>query len=156
MALDSHDIERFLQEQKVNARLLRLGRPTRTVEEAAAALNVTPRQIVKSLLFQGEGGQVVLVVLRGDQRVSRTLLTLVTGMKHVTLASPEQVLKVTGYPAGATPPFAHATPIHVIVDPGVLEEGLVFAGGGDEDTLIEIAPETLVQLAQATVTSIAR
>ncbi len=154
--LGPDDLARTLAAQGVRARVLRLERPTRTVAEAAAALGVDERTIVKSLLFRSAEGQFVLVVVRGDQRVDPVRLAQAMGHAKLVLASPEDVLAVTGYPAGATPPVGHRTALNVVVDPGVLEEPVVYGGGGDERSLLEIAPDDVVRLTGAIVVPVAR
>lgn len=153
---DTTVLEAFLTRQGVQARLLRLEQPTRTVAQAAQALGVSPRCIVKSLLFRNADGTCVLAVVRGDQRVDRVLLAAAIGCDQLTLAPAEHVVTVTGYPAGATPPVGHATPVPVIVDPAVLEEPVVYGGGGDDHTMLEIRPEDIVRVSGARVVRIAQ
>jgi Cys-tRNA(Pro) deacylase len=126
------------------------------VDEAARALGVQPRAIVKSLLFRSQDGQTVLAIVRGDQRVDPQRLARAAGLPQLALAPAQEVAAVTGYPAGATPPVGHRTPIPVYVDPGVLEEAVVFGGGGDEQSMLEIVPTEIVQMTGAIVTPIAR
>ncbi len=148
-------LETFLRREGVQARLLRLDQPTRTVAEAAQALGVPPGCIVKSLLFCAPDGNCVLAVVRGDQRVDRALLAAAIGYDQLTLAPAERVAAVTGYSPGATPPVGHTTPVPVIVDPAVLEESVVYGGGGDDHTMLEISPEELVRVSKARVVPIA-
>jgi len=72
------------------------------------------------------------------------------------LAPAPDVVAVTGYPAGATPPVGHRSPLPVYVDPAVLEETVVYGGGGDDQSMLEIATDDLVRLARATVAPIAK
>lgn len=153
---DTTVLEAFLMRQGVQARLLRLDQPTRTVAQAAQALGVSPRCIVKSLLFWNADSTCVLAVVRGDQRVDHVLLAAAIGCDQLTLAPAEHVVTVTGYPAGATPPVGHATLVPVIVDPAVLEEPVVYGGGGDDHTMLEIRPEDIVRVSGARVVRIAQ
>ncbi|MBO9385181.1 MAG: YbaK/EbsC family protein [Thermomicrobium sp.] len=150
------DLAAFLSRRAARARLLPAEQPTRTVEEAARALGVTPRQIIKSLLFCAEDGTCVLAIVRGDQRVDPARLRAACGGTPLKLAPARQVLAVTGYPAGATPPVGHSIPLRVLVDPAVLAEPLVYGGGGDERTMLEISPEEIVRLTEALVAAIAQ
>jgi prolyl-tRNA editing enzyme YbaK/EbsC (Cys-tRNA(Pro) deacylase) len=60
------------------------------------------------------------------------------GKKQVKIATPEQVLAWTGYPAGGVPPFGHPTRLRTWVDPAVLERETVYGGGGAESTLMGV------------------
>jgi hypothetical protein len=122
------DLAAFLSRRAARARLLPAEQPTRTVEEAARALGVTPPARLRAAC----------------------------GGTPLKLAPARQVLAVTGYPAGATPPVGHSIPLRVLVDSAVLAEPLVYGGGGDERTMLEISPEEIVRLTGALVAAIAQ
>ncbi len=126
-----------------------------TVAAAAQALGVLPSQIVKSLLFQSRRGDVVLVVAGGGHRVNRHRLAEVAGLGHLKLASPATVLESTGFAVGGMPPVGHSSSLQVIVDQSVLDETVVFGGGGRSDLLIRIDPDEIVRLTGATVADVA-
>jgi Cys-tRNA(Pro) deacylase len=137
------------------ARIILPGVPTPTVPDAAAALNVAPAQIVKSLLFAAKSGELVLAVLTGDTRADRKRVAAEIGVRDVSLAAADVVLSATGYAAGGTPPVGHTTSIPVIIDERVLEWPVVFGGGGRDDALLEIAPDEIVRVTGARVVRIA-
>ncbi len=126
-----------------------------TVPAAARALGVHPSQIVKSLLFQSRRGEVVLVVAGGGHRVNRQRLADVAGLGHLKLASPATVLEATGFAVGGMPPVGHSSSLQVIVDQSVLDETVVFGGGGRSDLLMRIQPDEIVRLTGATVADVA-
>ncbi len=71
------------------------------------------------------------------------------GRKRVKLAGAQEVLAVSGYPVGAVPPVGWSTPVQAFIDPGVLHNALVYAGGGDLHALVEISPQDIVRLSGA-------
>ncbi|HLE14577.1 MAG TPA: YbaK/EbsC family protein, partial [Anaerolineales bacterium] len=74
------------------------------------------------------------------------------GRKQVKLASAEEVLFMTGYPVGGMPPFGHRVPLPTLIDRRVLEmRGEVYAGGGDESSLLRIDPQAILAAANARV-----
>ncbi|MCX7622685.1 MAG: YbaK/EbsC family protein [Thermomicrobium sp.] len=150
------ELAAYVAARAARGRVLHLEQPTRTVSEAARALGVHPQRIVKSLLFHADDGQALLAIVRGDQRVDPERLARVAGKQRVELAPAVEVVAVTGYPAGATPPVGHRAPLPVFVDPAVLEESVVYGGGGDERSMLEIPTEDLVRLTGATVAPISR
>ncbi len=147
-------LERLIREGAINATIIEPGVPTPTVPDAARALGVEERQIIKSLLFQAKTGDVVLAVLAGASRVRRQRLRDVTGLRGLEMADPATVLERTGYPAGGTPPVGHVTTFPVVIDAGVLELPVVFGGGGRIDSLLRIGPREIVRVTQATVAQI--
>ncbi|MDI3339040.1 MAG: YbaK/EbsC family protein [Sphaerobacter sp.] len=144
-------LARYLAEHDIDAEILVPGQPTPTVPLAAAALGVDPDQIIKSLLFQGKDGDCVLAVVRGTARVSRTRLTAATGLRQPKLAPPDVVRDRTGYEPGGTPPIGHVTPVPVVVDRAVLDEPVVFGGGGSDRAMLRIRSADIVRLTGARV-----
>ncbi len=117
---------------------------TPTVPAAAAALGVQPAQIIKSLLFLVQDAP-VLVIACGDSPVDRRALAgrFGVGKKQIKLADAETVLAYTGYPVGGVPPFGHRQAVPVLLDRAVQAWDVVFGGGGDDRTLLRIAPDAL-------------
>lgn len=144
-------LESYLREHGIEATLLFPGRDTSTVPAAAEALGVRPDQIVKSLLFSGKDGATVLVIARGNCRIDRRKLVAATGLRKPQLAPPDVVLEQTGYPAGGTPPVGHATRLRVFLDPAVLDEPIVYGGGGRDDAMLRIRPADILRLTGARV-----
>ena len=123
---------------------------TPTVPAAAAALGVAPAQIIKSLLFLVRDAS-VLVIACGDATVDRRVLTdrFGVGKKQIKLADAETVQRCLGYPVGGVPPFGHANNVPVLLDRAVLAWDVVYGGGGDDHTLLRIAPEELARVTKA-------
>ncbi len=162
------DLQRFLDEKGIRARLLRDIGDTSTVPAAAAALGVSSARIVKTLLFLvSQPGQPdapprpVVVIGCGESRVEKGPLArhFGVGKKRVKLASPEVVLAWLGYPVGGVPPFGHRIRLPVILDQAVMalaesQNGLVYAGGGDERTMLELTVNELVRVTEPTVLAV--
>jgi Cys-tRNA(Pro)/Cys-tRNA(Cys) deacylase len=141
----------FLYRHAIEAEFLAPGVPMPTVAAAAAAIGVPEEQILKTLLFAGDGGQHIIVVANGTRRVSRSLLTGVTGISRPRAASPEIVHEITGYVAGGVAPLALPAELPVIVDVGVAALPVAFGGGGREDMLLRVKPADIIRLNQALV-----
>lgn len=148
-------LEQRINDGTIDAVVIAPGVPTPTVPDAAQALGVEERQIIKSLLFATKRDEVVLVVLSGAAKVSRQRLREATGLRGLELADRPTVLERTGYPAGGTPPVGHANVLTVILDSGVMELPVVFGGGGRVDTLVRITPAEIIRVTGATVAEIA-
>ena len=154
VAGDPEYLDGYLRERGVASEIVVPGVPTPTVPEAAAALGVPATQIVKSLLFQGSGGETVLVVACGDRRIDRHKVTDVTGLRQPKLAAPDVVARVTGYRVGGTPPVGHWGPVRVVVDAAVMEQPVVYGGGGRDDAMLRITPGDIVRLTGAVVADV--
>ncbi|HET9494140.1 MAG TPA: YbaK/EbsC family protein, partial [Chloroflexia bacterium] len=71
----------------------------------ARALGYRERQMVKTLIFESDTGERVLVMLGGDQNAISGHLKQAIGRRNIRLASPEAVVETTGYVIGSIPPF---------------------------------------------------
>jgi prolyl-tRNA editing enzyme YbaK/EbsC (Cys-tRNA(Pro) deacylase) len=123
-------------------------RPTRTVDEAARAVGCQPAQIAKSIVFVADGDPVV-VVASGARKIDSEALCQVLDCAEARPASPEEVRAATGFSPGGVPPFSHGLP--VVMDQALLDEGLVWAAGGDGNTVFEVDAHKLADCTGATV-----
>jgi prolyl-tRNA synthetase len=76
----------------------------KSVEEVTDFLDVTPRQLVKTLILQTDSDETLAVLLRGDRELNDIKLCRLLGCNEVTLASEEVVRQVTGAPSGFAGP----------------------------------------------------
>lgn len=127
---------------------------TKTAAEAAAAVGCDPGAIVKSLVFIVDGEPVVALV-PGDRRLDPARLAAAAGGAAAERASLDLVREATGFVAGGTPPFGHASPLRVFADPGLRRYDPVWAAAGTPTTVFPLSPELLVRAASATWAEIA-
>lgn len=153
--LTPDDLEGYLIKHEIEAELVRLDAPTPTVQAAAEVVGVSPDQIVKSLLFLIEEHP-VLVIASGLGRIDRRKLAkhFEISRRKTHFADAETVLSLTGFPVGAVPPIGHLTPLDVLVDPAVIEQTVVFGGGGSNSALLRLDPQLILEHTRAEVVSL--
>ena len=139
------------QELGLEIEVTTLDTPTRTVAEAAEAVGTDPVRIAKSVVFVADG-EPVLVVASGGHRVDIDRLALSFDCAEVRQASEDEVQAATGFRVGGVPPFGHDLP--VVVDEALLEHDIVYAAGGDGNTLFEVDPRRLVEVTGARVVAV--
>ena len=102
----------------------------RTIEEVSSFLNVSPRQIVKTLIFNADG-KPCAILIRGDQEVNEIKVKNYLGAAELELADDEMILKATGAPRG----FAGAVDIktRLIADYSVMNLVNIVTGANKED-----------------------
>ena len=98
-------------------------------------------------------GEPVVVVASGGHRVDVDRLALAFDCAEVRQASADEVQAATGSKVGGVPPFGHALP--VLIDEALLEHDVVYAAGGDGNTLFEVDPRRLVEVTKARVVAVA-
>ena len=150
--LTPNDIQRFMDEYNIDGEVLRLDVPTPTVNDAAHAVGTQTQQIVKSILFLAQV-QPILAIACGNDHIDQRIIAGIynVGRKKVKLAGPKIVLEVSGYEVGAMPPFAHIGRIPTLLDRRVLEQPVVYAGGGAENVLLRLSPEDILRVSEAQV-----
>jgi prolyl-tRNA editing enzyme YbaK/EbsC (Cys-tRNA(Pro) deacylase) len=128
---------------------------TKTAAAAAAAIGVEVGQIVKSLIFAVDG-EVVLAYVSGANQLDERRLAAAAGGVECTRVDADRVREVTGFPIGGVPPFGHATPLRVFIDPDLLGYDEVWAAAGTWDDVFAIAPTDLVRASGGVVTDLKR
>jgi Cys-tRNA(Pro) deacylase len=127
---------------------------TKTAADAAAAIGVDVGQIVKSLIFAVDG-QVVLAYVSGRNRLDERKLASAAGGAVCARVDADAVRQATGFPIGGVPPFGHASPLPVFVDPDLMQYDVVWAAAGTWTDVFAIAPADLVRASGGTVTPLA-
>ncbi len=120
----------------------------RETEDAARALGVDRRHVLKTLLFERPDGKLVAAVCGGDRHVDAARLAIVAGVAKVKLAEPARVLRATHHAAGGVPTlelFA-LLPGCVFVAEELLGLERVYASAGSEYFGLSFAPEALREL----------
>ncbi len=148
------DLADFIHARGIDAEIVSPGVEMPTVDAAAAALGVPPERIFKSILFQTKDGACAMAIACGQARVDVKKLEALTRLAGLKLASPEVALRVTGYPAGGTPPVGHREHFPIVVDIRVAAQAWGWAGGGRKELMVRIASADIVRLGGASVADV--
>lgn len=149
----------------VHEYLDRLGIPYQTAEfpstiekgaaSVARALGFRERQMIKTLIFEMNTGERLLVMVGGDQNIVSGHLKKAAGSRNIQMASPETVKETTGYVIGSIPPFSWQTPgFRSFLDASLMVEPLLGVGTGQWGHEILITPENLVRASAAVVVNL--
>lgn len=145
--MSREDVRAWLAQRAPDVEIIDNGRSTATVAEAAAALGVEPGRIAKTLAIRA-GGQVFLVVARGDARLDNAKAKAAFGARPRMLG-PEETLALTGHRVGGVCPFALATPVPVYCDLSLRDFDEIYPAAGTLTSSVRIAPERLAALTGA-------
>lgn len=135
-------------EAGLEVELRTLNGSTATVREAADAMGCEPGQIAKSIVFVMDGEPVV-VVASGRHRIDGDKVCDALDCAEGRQASREEVRAATGFPIGGVPPIGHGLP--VVFDSALLDYDVIYAAGGDPNTLFAVAPRQLAGCVHALV-----
>jgi len=142
-------LRKYIQEHGVEAEVLTFNQSTHSVAEAAAAVGASPGEFVKSICMIGPGGQLIVAIVKGEHRASTRRVAKALGIERPRVATPEEILEKTGYPAGGVPAFGYEATF--LMDPKVLEKEKVYSGGGSENALTLMSPREMLRVNGAQV-----
>ena len=148
----SEKLKLFLTSNNVWYRFIEFDEPVKTVEESARKVSV--EKIAKSIVMVDSNDDSLLAVVPAQSKVSHKKNKAVLAVRDVRLASPEEVLKHSGYPVGGVSPFNNIS--RVLLDPQVLKNDTVIVGGGDIDKLIEVRTEDIVNILKPRIDDITK
>jgi Cys-tRNA(Pro)/Cys-tRNA(Cys) deacylase len=132
--------------------------PTSTPKGAAnvaLVLGLKEHQAIKTLIFETDKGESMLIMVGGDQNVVSGNLKKVVGSRNIQLASPDRVVQVTGYMIGSIPPFSwQPAGFRSFLDTDMMDELLLAVGAGVWGNEILITPPNLVAACHAMVVNL--
>jgi prolyl-tRNA editing enzyme YbaK/EbsC (Cys-tRNA(Pro) deacylase) len=149
--------------ERVRAALLAAGHPdtiaefpegTRTSADAAAAIGCMVAQIAKSMVFDSDGG-LVLVIASGANRVDMGKASAAAG-RALTRADAGRVRELTGFAIGGVAPVGHLTPPLVLLDRDLLALDPLWAAAGTPRHVFRTSAAELLRLSGGTVADVAQ
>jgi Cys-tRNA(Pro)/Cys-tRNA(Cys) deacylase len=153
MSLPSHI---FLDERNIPYE--RRHFPPETEKGAASVARVlgfSERQAVKTLIFQADTGERVLVMLGGDQSAISGHLKKAIGSRNIRMADPDVVKQTTGYMIGSIPAFGWQPPgFRTFLEASLLREPILGTGAGVWGEEIMITPQNLMRASSAIVVNL--
>ncbi|MCY4365334.1 MAG: YbaK/EbsC family protein [Chloroflexi bacterium] len=155
MDLPAHS---YLNERRIPYRRLEFSAETeKGAANVAHALGFGEGQMVKTLLFRTGTGELVLVMLGGDQHAISGQLKRALGSRNISLANPDMVLEVTGYAVGSIPPFHWQPPgFRSFLDSALTEYSELGVGAGVWGNEIVMTPSDLIAASRAEVFNLTR
>lgn len=127
---------------------------THSVAEAAKAAKCREQDLVKNICLVDEAGGLVVAIVRGDKRLDKKKLEELIGGKLV-FCTPEQVLSLTGFPAGGVPSLGLVGRGRIFVDSLVAQRDFVLGGGGSARALARVRVADVVADGSAVVVDVA-
>ena len=108
-------VQRKLKEFDEKNEVIILNTSARTALEAASSLGCEVGAIVKSLLFKTENS-FILCLIAGDKKASLKKIKNILEIRDVSMASADDVKKITGYTIGGVSPVGHLNLINIFID----------------------------------------
>ena len=129
--------ETALKEFDEKLSVISLTESARTAKEAASSLGCEVGAIVKSLLFKTKE-DFILGLVAGDKKASLNKLKKLLNSKDVSMASAEEVKKITGYTIGGVSPVGLLNKVDVLIDDSLERFESLFAAAGHPNCVFKI------------------
>ena len=117
--------------------------------EAAEKTGVDPGRVFKTLVVSQGGALAVAIVPVAAQLDLRAL------GKRAALAERAAAERATGYVLGGISPLGQRRPLRTVLDASAYDHATVLVSGGRRGLDVELAPDDLVRLTQASAAPIA-
>ncbi len=154
--LENEPVERvakLLVEFDKNLKIIVLDTSARTAKEAAFSLNCEVGAIVKSLLFKTES-TFTLCLVSGDKKASLKKIKRTLGIKDASMASAEEVKKITGFSIGGVSPVGHLNEIKILMDNSLERFDTIYAAAGHPNCIFKISFENLKKITKSLIEDI--
>ena len=132
--------------------LTRHGRVS-SLEEAAAARGIEPRDLIKTLVVRRAEDDHVFVLVPGDRTFSWAKVRALLGTNRISMPDAAAAKAVTGYERGTITPFGSAARLPVIADTHLVGRRISLGGGGHGIGLT-VNGDDVIRLFDATVADI--
>ncbi len=150
----SIDIHNYLNAKGIEHEIFPTSKPVKSIKEASAILGLKPEEMVKCILVKADD-KFVMLLLSGNSRASLKKVAQHLKAKKVSLATPEETIKVTGYRLGTTPPCDFLSKIPCLIDQKVMEKEVIYTGAGEPTNFLKIRSSDVLKLTGGEVADIA-
>ena len=144
----------ILDKEEIPYQLQVFEQPAHHASQAAELLNCPIGAVVKSLVLIHPDKESFLVVLvSGKNQLDFEKVARFTGV-NVKMATPKEVIELTGFEVGAVPPFGVEGQTQTLIDQDLMVYDTVWGSAGSQTTLISLAPPNLKKLCEGQVVRI--
>ena len=154
--LDKEPVQRvgkIIKEFNQNLTVSVLESSARTALEAASSLGCEVGAIVKSLLFKTDN-KFTLFLVAGDKKASLRKIKKNIKFDDVSMATAEDVKKITGFTIGGVSPVGHLENIDIYIDKSLSRFDLLFAASGHPNCIFKINFSDLKKITKGTIEDI--
>ncbi|MBK6763614.1 MAG: Cys-tRNA(Pro) deacylase [Micrococcales bacterium] len=116
--------------------------------EAAAALQLDPARVFKTLVADVDG-QLVVACVPVSSQPSLKALAAALGAGRALIADAKVAEKTTGYVVGGISPIGQRKHLPTIIDASALDHSTIYVSGGRRGLDIELKPDDLISLTKA-------
>lgn len=125
----------------------------RSLQEAAAARGVEPRDLIKTMVVRRAEGDHLLALVPGDRTISWPKLRALLGVSRLSMPDADAALEVTGFERGTITPFGTRTTLPVVADERIRGR-TISIGAGEHGVAATLDGDALLAHLDATVADV--
>lgn len=110
---------------------------------AAAELGLDEHAVIKTLVFETDARDPIIVLMHGDRSVSLKEMARILSVKSVTPCDPKTANKHTGYMVGGISPFGTRRKLPVYVEETILDLPDIWINAGKRGLLLRMSAKDL-------------
>jgi len=130
--------------------------PVYSSEQAAKVRGVELKTGVKALVLETDEGGFVMGLIAADRRIDLKKLAKIVKKKKLRLASPQEVLKITGCEVGSVHPFGNLHGLPTYLDSSILENDMVNFNAGLHTVSIQMKAKDLIKAIRPVIENFSR
>lgn len=127
-----------------------------SLEEAARARGVDPRDVVKTMVVRRGEDDYLLVLVPGDREIAWPKLRQLLGVSRLSMPDAATATEATGYERGTITPFGSTTPWPVVADASLAGEPgrRISLGAGAHGVAVTVGADATLAFLEATVADV--
>ena len=146
-------VEELLKKYDPKLSVIILDTSARTALEAASSLGCEVGAIVKSLLFKTDNS-FTLFLVSGDKRASLNKIKKNLIIRDASMATADDVKKITGFTIGGVSPIGHLNKIPIIIDNSLERFENLYAAAGHPNCVFKIDFTNLQKITEGLIKEI--
>jgi len=146
-------VKQALGEFNKSFEVITLDTSAKTALEAASSLDCDVGAIIKSLVFKTEKS-FILCLVAGDKKASLKKIKKLLNLRDVSMASAEDVKKITGYTIGGVSPVGHSSKMNIYIDKTLKRYTNLFAAAGHPKCVFKISFLNLQKITNGSIIDI--
>lgn len=123
-------------------------------KHCAHQLGIEEAKVFKTLLLQHEK-QPITAIIPVNKHLNLKASAKAAQLKNITMMQPADAERITGYKVGGISPFAQKKLTKTLLDESAMGHTSILVSGGKRGVSVEISPNDLVELLNATAANIA-
>lgn len=122
----------------------------------ARALQVNEHAVIKTLIFETDRKDPLIVLMHGDREVSTKELARLLEVRQVSPCAPQTANRHSGYQVGGTSPFGTRKKMPVYMEETIAGLPVIYINGGKRGFLVAISPGDLIKVLQPAMVRVAQ